>query len=323
MAKNDNLKDYLTDLADAIREKEGSSEPINPQDFSNRIRAIQGGGSGWTGHADVEGLKAIGWTDEDIEYYQAHGVNWNAEDDDLHKVPQFNIDLYGKVTATNIGTYKTRIVYLPKIDTSAETSLASFCENCNSMVAIPFIDTSNVTDMNKAFSGCYSLLYLPPLDTGKVTNMSRMLYNCRSLLEFEFSDTSNVTDMSTMFYGLTITHLPPMDTHNVVMMDTFINACYSLTATGELDFRNVTSVTTPFVGCSSLRYLMLKNLNTSFEMKNSHLLEKDSLLYIINNEAATSPITITLATYAYSRLSKDADVVAALENHPNVSISNQ
>ena len=43
MAKNDNLKDYLTDLADAIREKEGSSEPINPQDFSDRIKAIKGG----------------------------------------------------------------------------------------------------------------------------------------------------------------------------------------------------------------------------------------------------------------------------------------
>lgn len=29
----------------------------------------------WTGHADAEGLKAIGWTDEDIAYYQENGVN--------------------------------------------------------------------------------------------------------------------------------------------------------------------------------------------------------------------------------------------------------
>ena len=35
----------------------------------------------WTGHADAEGLRAIGWTDEDIAYYQENGVNWNAEDD--------------------------------------------------------------------------------------------------------------------------------------------------------------------------------------------------------------------------------------------------
>jgi hypothetical protein len=45
------------------------------------------------------------------------------------------------------------------------------------------------------------------------------------------------------------------------------------------------------------------------------------LLYLINNEAATSAITIKLAPYAYTRLAEDADVVAALAAHPNISIS--
>lgn len=44
MAKSDNLKDFLVDVADAIREKEGTTELINPQEFSERIRAISGGG---------------------------------------------------------------------------------------------------------------------------------------------------------------------------------------------------------------------------------------------------------------------------------------
>ena len=44
MAKSNNLKDFLTDVADAIREVEGSSGLINPQTFSGRIRAISGGG---------------------------------------------------------------------------------------------------------------------------------------------------------------------------------------------------------------------------------------------------------------------------------------
>ena len=84
-------------------------------------KAGQGGGgsaSKWTGHADVEGLKAIGWTDEDIAYYQEHGVNWNAEDDEYHKVSEDNKALYGVLTAENISEYADRIVYLPKIDTS-------------------------------------------------------------------------------------------------------------------------------------------------------------------------------------------------------------
>ena len=49
MAKTDNLKDFLTDVADAIREKSGESGLINPQDFSARIAAIQTGGGGGGG----------------------------------------------------------------------------------------------------------------------------------------------------------------------------------------------------------------------------------------------------------------------------------
>lgn len=43
MAKNNNLTDFLTDVANAIREKEGSTGTINPQDFSDKIKAIQTG----------------------------------------------------------------------------------------------------------------------------------------------------------------------------------------------------------------------------------------------------------------------------------------
>lgn len=43
MAKNNNLTDFLTDVADAIREKDGTTGTINPQDFSDKIKAIQTG----------------------------------------------------------------------------------------------------------------------------------------------------------------------------------------------------------------------------------------------------------------------------------------
>lgn len=49
MAKDNNLKDFLTDVADAIREKEGSTGLINPQEFSAKIRAIETGGGGESG----------------------------------------------------------------------------------------------------------------------------------------------------------------------------------------------------------------------------------------------------------------------------------
>ena len=46
MATADKLKKYITDIANAIRAKEGSTELINPQDFVDRINALSIGGGG-------------------------------------------------------------------------------------------------------------------------------------------------------------------------------------------------------------------------------------------------------------------------------------
>lgn len=47
MSKQNSLPDFLTDLADGIRTAEGSTAPINPQDFRSRVEALPtSGGSG-------------------------------------------------------------------------------------------------------------------------------------------------------------------------------------------------------------------------------------------------------------------------------------
>lgn len=40
MAKNNNLTDFLTDIADAIRAKKSSTDKINPQNFASEIKSI-------------------------------------------------------------------------------------------------------------------------------------------------------------------------------------------------------------------------------------------------------------------------------------------
>jgi hypothetical protein len=40
MAKNNNLTDFLTGIADKIREVENSSDPIDPQDFEDKIEEV-------------------------------------------------------------------------------------------------------------------------------------------------------------------------------------------------------------------------------------------------------------------------------------------
>ena len=248
---------------------------------SVNVNVPSGGGGGttpsspkWTGHADAEGLKAIGWTDEDIAYYQENGVNWNEEDDQYHKVTDDNKALYGVLTADNIQTYKDRIVYLPKIDISNVSRMSNMFNGCYSLVSIPQLDTANVTDMSYMFEGCYSLVSIPQLDTANVSTMRNMFRSCRSLVSIPQLNTAKVTNMSNMFYN-----------------------CYSLVS------------------------INLKNAKLAYQLNYSYLLSKDSLLYLINNEASTSAITIKLAPYAYTRLANDADIVAALAAHPNISIS--
>lgn len=300
----------------------------------------------WTGHADVNGLKAIGWTDEDIAYYQDNGVNWNEEDDKYHKVTDDNKALYGVLTADNIQTYKDRIVYLPKIDTREVTSMKEMFKNCTSMVAIPQLDTQNVTNMNNMFVYCYSLVSVPLLDTQNVENMSSMFYYCYSITTIPQFDMQSVLETRYMFSECySLKYIPILNMENVLNTTNMFNRCVSLIMVPELNTNKVTDMSSMFYYCSSLATIIsldtenasnirlmfdicpsltsvnLKNVKLSYDLSRATKLSKESLLYLINNEAATSVITITLHSYAYTRLAEDADVVAALTNHPNISLA--
>lgn len=276
----------------------------------------------WTGHADAEGLRAIGWTEEDIAYYQENGVNWNEEDDQYHLVSDDNKALYGVLTADNISTYKDRIVYLPKIDTSAKTNMDYMFDSCYSLVAIPKLDTQNVTNMSNMFYACYSLVSIPQLDTSTVTNMDNMFQYCTALVAIPQLDTQNVKSVSSMFSDChSLVGIHQLNTQMVTDMTMMFYNCYSLVSIPLLDTQKVRYMTMTLSNCYSLSTANLKNVTKAYQLNSSSLLSKESLLYIINNEAATSAITIKLASYAYNKWSVDADVIAALEAHPNISIS--
>ena len=53
MAKNNNLGDLLTDVANAIRKKKGTSGSINAQNFASEIASIETGGDGNTPIPDM------------------------------------------------------------------------------------------------------------------------------------------------------------------------------------------------------------------------------------------------------------------------------
>lgn len=255
-------------------------DSLSIDEYAAKIDEIQtGSGSNdkinWTGHVDVEGLKELNWDDDDIAYYQAHGVNWNEEDDDLHKVPQSDKDFYQfmlngqlngnpntSITGSIIwGDYKYSVIYFPKINTQNVTDMNDMFSECASLVTIPNLDTHNVTTMQRMFYECKSLVTIPNLDTQNVTNISTMFYNCPCLVTIPKLNTQSVTDVYNIFYSCySLISIPHLDTHNVTKMGNMFYNCYSLVTIPNLDTQNVTDMGNMFYGCRAL--VSIPQLNT-------------------------------------------------------------
>ena len=201
--------------------------------------------------ADDAGLKAIGWTDDAVNYYKYNNYAYPWEADN-YKVSDANKQIVIN-NKSDIETYKDNpdFQYCPMFDTSAETSI-SF-DKCKYLKAIPQLDTHNITYMANALSYCPSLTSIPQLDTSKVTDMSNMFEKCSSLTSIPQLDTSKVTSMTNMFAECSsLTSVPLFDTSNVTLMNNMFHNCKSLITIPKLNTSKVTNMSQMTTGCKSL-----------------------------------------------------------------------
>ena len=177
MAKNDNLKDFLTDVADAIREKKGTTELINPQDFGSEIRGIESG-------------NAFGETMIDNTGGGVKGFN--------------HVSISEGVTSLATRAYaSTNIISanLPNTLTSIGQSAFASCVNLKS-IDIP---DSVITISQGAFSDCSSLASHIKIPRGVSTLPITIFYYCSKIPYFDFSDHTKVPVLeSTNTFGGTI-----------------------------------------------------------------------------------------------------------------------
>ena len=93
---------------------------------------------------------------------------------------------------------------------------------------------------------------------------------------------------------------------------------------GKFNLQNIISnnnIENAFRDCTSLKTINIYNLKLSISFSDTSMLTSKSVLYMINNEAATSPITITLHADVYNRCMANADILSALEQHTNISLA--
>ena len=166
MSKNNNLTDFLTDTANAIRTKKGTTAKINPQDFSSEIASIQTGvdTSDATATADdillgktayAKGEKLTGT----IETYAGEGgetVNKLASLADGTLTEISADDLAGATKITNYAFYSCGSLITVNIPDSVISIEDSAFQNCVSLTSITIPDS--VTSMgNNTFWYCTSL----------------------------------------------------------------------------------------------------------------------------------------------------------------------
>ena len=231
------------------------------------------------GTIDKAGLKAIGWTDEDILTYEQNKTPHYVWENDLYKVSDENKALYSLnnldpksykgnpnisfVPNKNMKSYFAHssafsgmkyIKGIPFYDTSNVTSMAQMFYQCRNLTTIPLLDTSNVTSMDTMFAYSPSLISIPQLNTSNVTNMGTMFAGCSSLLSIPQLDTSKVTSMYSMFSNcVNLRTIPLLDTSNVTSMSYMFQYCTSLISIPQMNTSNVTSMNNMFNECFNLQ----------------------------------------------------------------------
>ena len=303
MAKTDNLSDFLTDVANSIRTKTGTTEQINAQDFSDKILSIQSEST----------LKKLLDTTKSADYlFSNYSGNFKSVENAIQYSDTANVTSM-RYTFSNCRTFQhipqldtsnvidmtgmfkdfTSLQFIESLDTSKVTSMREMFSGCTQLgisngSGIPLFDTSNVTDMQSTFERCIQFQHIPQFDTSKVTNMYFMFKDCRRLTTIPQLNTSNVTNMAGMFQG-----------------------CTELTTVPALNVDKVTNMMVMFEGCTNLKSILMTNISTDLTIAYSTKFEREDLLVILNNlKTVTSSKTLTMGATNFAKLTEEDKAIA-------------
>lgn len=168
MATNNNLQDFLTDIANAIRTKTGTTNPINAQDFSAKISSIQTSGGGNTLKNLLDATKSAKYL---FDHYNGTSVDDLIQPNDTENVINMQYMFEGCSKLTTIH----------QLNTSKVNNMKNMFYDCVSLTSVPQFNTNNVNDMSNMFGWCQKLTVIPQWNVSSVTNMNNMFLGCSSL----------------------------------------------------------------------------------------------------------------------------------------------
>ena len=252
MSKQDNLHDFLTDIADAVREKKGTSEKINAQNLSSEIRSIESGGGGqWAVDFGEEiasnNAAFLGALQEDIDYYNE--VVRSVESGELKDDDYLD---YKKGVTERMMEFRRRIAWWPKDFHTYKMEFDKSYTNLKSYIKPEY----KITNGYYLFMGCGSLEYVTA-DFSKCTNLNMTFKGCASLREVDLQN-APVTNFSNTFYGCyNLRSVKGLNTSEATNAQNMFLACYSLSGKIELDFPKATNISNILEGSYMLNEVVI------------------------------------------------------------------
>ena len=249
MARTDTLGNFLTDVADAIRTKKGSEEPIAAADFDTEIKNLPSGSKG----LDWNALGYDPAPDNIVEEYNYSKQIANEWDSSLTNV------------SNKFQNNKT-LKYMPLVDTSNVTNMSSIFNGCTNLLQIPKFNISKVQNMDAAFMSCTQLTKIDfsSFETPSLASINMTFYGCTNLQTVNLDSLSfrNNGDLSYAFSGCK--KLQTIDISNI-------------------DFSKVTAATWAFNNCGAS---LANNAKTMVYVKDQAA--QDFILNLTENDRPSS-----------------------------------
>jgi len=138
----------------------------------------------------------------------------------------------GATTFTSTFSSCPKLEYVPPMDFSRATTLATMFNGCTSLKVVPdFPTTSNVGDFSSMLSGCYSLLEGPSMNVMSCTNFSSVFSSCYSMIRIRGGQNAFTSAGNTPFDKCTTFNSLFNECGSLVESPTFMaNACTTATS---------------------------------------------------------------------------------------------
>lgn len=215
MARTDTLGHFLTDVADAIREKKGTEETITASDFDTEIENLPSGGDLSEYFTSTIGAgQAINYNNFPGWFFTIKKIPdtiniignslyrafWYFQGTELPNLNTSNVTNFEQ-------TYSNcpNVINFPAIDLSSTTYLSSTYLNCTSMVTAPqLLNSNNLVGLGNTFQGCSNLINVPVYDFSGVVSANMISYvfmDCPNLSNESLNNIMQICINMTSYVG--------------------------------------------------------------------------------------------------------------------------